>query len=111
MGVVKKNSLALLYVVYPKKFALDAHIATLLKKKLISCANVVEGMSSHYVWKGQLEQANETIVIFKALNSVKKNLISEIERKHPYDVPFIGEISLKSLNKSYLAFAVEQQAK
>jgi periplasmic divalent cation tolerance protein len=108
---MKKESLVLIYVVYPKKFNLKGHISSLLKKNIIVCANVISGMSSHYRWKGKIEESKESVVIYKALSSLKKTVTAAIKKTHPYEVPFIAVIKAESVNAEYLNYAIEQQTK
>lgn len=110
MGAVKKDSLKLIYVVFPAKFSLKKPVTALLKKKLIVCANVIRGMESHYVWNGKVEKSKETVVIFKSLAAKEKALIKAISEIHPYEVPFVAVISPESVNAGYLDYAVQQQS-
>ena len=104
MGHLKK--LSLLYVVYPKKDKkLKAFVAQLLKKGHIVCANVIGGMESHYVWKNKVETSQEIVVIYKIKSEKADEVSSLIEKSHPYEVPFIALIDLKSVNKGYLEYA------
>jgi periplasmic divalent cation tolerance protein len=109
VGSVKGNSLIILYVVFPKKFKLKEMISGLLKKNIVVCANVISGMQSYYMWKGKAEKAEETVVLFKTLAKFESLAKKEIEKNHPYDVPFIAVLTPKSVNAGYLKYAVEQQ--
>lgn len=109
MGAVKRDSLKLVYVVFPAKYSLKKTISELLSSRLIVCANVVKGMESHYFWKGKVEKSKETIVIFKVLAGNERLFLTEIKKNHPYEVPFIGVIGLESVNSEYLNYAIQQQ--
>lgn len=109
MGVVKRKSLKLVYVVFPANFSLSKPVSELLKSRLIVCANVLKGMESHYFWQGKVEKSKETIVIFKVLAKKERRFMTELARIHPYEVPFVGVLGLESVNSSYLSYAIQQQ--
>lgn len=108
MGTLKK--LKIVYVLFPAKFSLKKPIAELLKCRLIVCANVIQGIESHYIWQGNIEKSKETAVFFKTLASREKELRAAIAKFHPYEVPFIAVIALESVNTGYLNYAMQQQS-
>ena len=62
---------------------------TLLKKKLIACANIIPKIESHYLWKGRLEKGNETLLILKTKRELQGRVEEEIKRLHSYELPVI----------------------
>lgn len=108
-NIVKKSSdkMVIVYCLYPNKLNANQMIKKLLKNKLIVCANVLQGIESHYTWKNKIETSKEVIVLFKSVKSKSALVKKLIESEHPYDVPFVGELSLKRVNASYLKYALE----
>lgn len=74
----------------------------LLENKLIACANILTGMKSRYRWKGQVETAQEAVLVLKGL----KRHFSAIEEKvlelHSYDCPCLLALPVEMGSKSYL---------
>ena len=104
MGNLKKVSL--LYVVYPKKDRkLKSLITQLLCEGHIVCANIIEGMESQYIWKNKVETSQEIVVIYKVKASKAASVSKIIEKSHPYEIPFVGVVDLKSVNPSYAQYA------
>ncbi|MGZ3689940.1 MAG: divalent cation tolerance protein CutA [Pseudobdellovibrio sp.] len=104
MGNLKK--LTLLYVVYPKKEKkLKSLIRKLLKDGHIVCANVLEGMESYYIWNNKIETSQESIVVYKIKSEKVKEVSEIIEKNHPYEIPFVGVLDLKNVNKKYIDYA------
>jgi periplasmic divalent cation tolerance protein len=60
---------------------------TLVDEKLIACANVLGEATSIYRWEGQVEQAQEIVMIAKTRKDLADNVLSRIKALHSYDVP------------------------
>ena len=100
------KKLSLLYVVYPKKDRkLKAFITSLLKDGHIICANIFNGMESQYIWENKIETSQEIVVIYKIKSEMAAKVSVLVEKSHPYKVPFIALIDLKSVKKRYLNYA------
>lgn len=67
-------------------------IATrLLKRRFIACANLFP-ISSLYIWKENLEEAQEYAALVKTEKGKVGAVIEEVKRMHSYEVPDIVEI-------------------
>jgi len=91
---------------YPDKKSISKIAKEFVKNKTVACVNISK-ISSIYSWKGKVENASEYIAIFKTTTKNKKLLKQKIKDTHPYDVPEIAEINVKSINDSYLKWLVE----
>ena len=91
---------------YPNKKSILTIANELVKKKLVACVNITE-ISSIYSWKGKIENSSEYLAIFKTIQKNKKKLKQKIKETHPYDVPEIAEVDVKSINNSYLKWLIE----
>ncbi|MFN7176879.1 MAG: divalent-cation tolerance protein CutA [Thermaurantiacus sp.] len=52
-----------------------------------ACVNMVPGVRSIFRFRGQLEEADETLALFKTADA--ERLMSAIGAAHPYDLPVI----------------------
>lgn len=68
-------------------------VKALLENRLIACANIFP-VSSMYIWKGNLEQAEEYSALLKTEKNKIPVIIEEVKRLHSYEVPDIVEIPL-----------------
>lgn len=75
---------------------------SLLKKKLIACANIIYGIESKFWWKGRIDKANETLAILKTRRKNFKMVEKEVGRIHSYEAPEIIAIPIAAGNKIYL---------
>jgi len=61
---------------------------SILEKRLAACVNV-GSVESLYWWKERIEEDNEDLLVIKTSISRLEELIEEIKRVHPYEVPEI----------------------
>ena len=81
--------------------------SSLVKEKLAACANVVGGVSSTYWWKGNIETADEVLVIAKSKTALVEKIIERVRQLHSYEVPEIIALPIESGNKAYLQWIEE----
>jgi periplasmic divalent cation tolerance protein len=74
----------------------------LLKEKLVACTNIIPEIDSIYLWKGEIEEAKESLLIAKTQSDKVGILIKRVEEIHSYDIPCILQIQVKKGSKNYL---------
>lgn len=90
---------------YPDKKSILKIANMVVKEKLAACVNFTK-INSIYTWQNKLENTAEFLAIFKTTDKKKKLLKNEIKKLHPYKVPEIAELEVKSLNKPYLDWLI-----
>jgi periplasmic divalent cation tolerance protein len=91
---------------YPNKKSITKIANELVQNKIVACVNITR-ISSVYSWKGKIENTSEYLALFKTTQKNKKYLKEKIKSTHPYKVPEIAEISITSINNSYLKWILE----
>jgi len=91
---------------YPDKKSISKISKELVNNKTVACVNISK-ISSVYSWKGKTEEAFEYLALFKTTSKNKKILKEKIKASHPYEVPEIAELSIKSINQSYLNWLID----
>jgi periplasmic divalent cation tolerance protein len=91
---------------YPDKKSILKISNELVKAKIVACVNISK-ISSVYAWQGKIENSSEYLALFKTTDKNKKILKEKIKSTHPYDVPEIVEIDVKSINKPYLDWLID----
>ena len=91
---------------YPNKISIKKITNELIENKIIACVNITK-ISSIYSWNDKIENTTEYLAIFKTTQKNKKILKEKIKETHPYQVPEIAEITITSINSSYLKWLVE----
>ena len=76
--------------------------STLVREKIIACANIVPGVTSVYRWKGKVEQDREWLLILKSKASLSKRLVERVRKLHSYEIPEVVTFSIVSGNPDYL---------
>lgn len=87
-------------------------VATLVKKRLAACGNILETpVSSIYRWKGKVERTKEVLVMLKSTRSAFAALEGEVMRLHSYDVPEIIALPATMSSSKYLNWVRESVGK
>src|SRR5216110_2021729 len=74
----------------------------LVTEKLAACANILPGVESIYRWRGNIENATETLVFFKLSEDRQSAFQDKLRSLHPYEVPEIIFIPVTSGLTEYL---------
>jgi periplasmic divalent cation tolerance protein len=81
---------------------------TLLTAKLVACVNIIANMNSIYMWDGEVQDNEETILIAKTTEPLVPDLIEKVKSIHSYDCPCIVSLPVVSGNNAFLNWIVEQ---
>jgi periplasmic divalent cation tolerance protein len=73
-----------------------------LEAKLAACANLVPGLRSFYWWEGQIERAEEVMVLFKTRREKLEALVAVVREHHSYDVFAAVALPVLGGNPEYL---------
>ena len=74
----------------------------LLQEKLAACTNIIREIDSFYLWKGEIKEDKESLLIVKTQSGKVVTLIKRVEEIHSYDTPCILQIQVKKGSKNYL---------
>lgn len=75
----------------------------LLDERLIACATL-SGATSLFIWKGAIEEAEETLLIMKTTGERWPVLRDRIVELHSYEVPEVLALPVSDGNADYLAW-------
>lgn len=102
--------LVLIYTTLPDTEAAEAFGAALIEAGAVACANLLNGMTALYRWKGELERASEVAVLLKTTRERLESALALAAKHHPYEVPALIVLEPERVNAAYLAWAREQTA-
>jgi periplasmic divalent cation tolerance protein len=74
----------------------------LLEKGFAACVQLLPGVESHYRWKGELETAQECLLLGKLLADQQAAVLTELTALHPYEVPEIVFVPTEKVAPAYL---------
>jgi periplasmic divalent cation tolerance protein len=73
--------------------------------RMAACAQVVGPIVSVYRWEGQVEEAEEFLLLLKTPLSRRDTLTEFLRANHPYDTPEITAVPSSFTDDRYLAWA------
>lgn len=74
----------------------------IVKAKLAACGNIFSGLTSIYWWKGNIEKAEEVLVILKTKKSKVKKITKKVKQLHSYEVFELISLPILEGNNDYL---------
>ena len=81
---------------------------SLINAGLAACVNIIENMSSMYMWDGKLQNDNETILIAKTTRERVSDLIEKANSLHSYDCPCIVSLPVSDGNPEFLKWIADE---
>jgi periplasmic divalent cation tolerance protein len=87
----------------------DAEVAeriarSLVEARLAACVNVLPPVRSIYRWRGQIETAEERLLLIKARTEDYAAVERHIRGLHPYEVPEVIALSITQGLPAYLTW-------
>ena len=84
----------------------DAEVAERIARRLVgdrlaACVQQVPGLTSTYVWEGEVEQASEVLLLVKTTAESFEAVCAAVTAVHPYDVPEILAVPVTAALGSY----------
>lgn len=79
----------------------------LVEKQLAACVNILGPIESIYRWKGEIEEAQEFLLLIKTTADHLLRLREELERLHSYEVPECIALPIESGLPAYLDWISE----
>jgi periplasmic divalent cation tolerance protein len=93
---------SLCYVTAGSRAEALAIARTVVEERLAASANVLDGATSIYWWRGALEQAGEAVLILKTRTELVERLTARIRKLHSYQCPCVVALPIVAGNPQYL---------
>lgn len=77
---------------------------TLVERLLAACVNVVPQVISIYRWEGEIEEAEEWLLVVKTTRGAFERVREAIKELHSYDAPECISISIDEGSVEYLGW-------
>ncbi|MDH3205210.1 MAG: divalent-cation tolerance protein CutA [Gemmatimonadota bacterium] len=83
--------------------AVAEHIGrVLVEERLAACANILEGVTSIYTWKGSLQHEREVLMVLKTTSAALREMKERLVELHPYEVPEVLVVDVHDGHQPYL---------
>ena len=101
-----------IYTTWPDPASAETAAGALVEAELCACANILPGMTSVYRWQGEIETAQECVMILKTTETRAPALRDRIMALHPYDTPCILALPVEAAASApeFFAWIAEQTA-
>lgn len=76
----------------------------LVNERLAACVNILPGLHSVYRWKGQVEQADELLLVIKGMRENYAAIEARVRALHPYELPEVLAVPIASGLGAYLSW-------
>lgn len=79
----------------------------LVEQRIAACVNIIPGLTSVYRWKGQVESAEEVLMLMKTTASNLQRLEDSLRSLHSYEVPEFLVLQPDSASEAYLQWLLD----
>ena len=98
----------LVYTTWPSLVEAERAGREIVEKRLAACVNILPGMISHYRWQGQIERAEEVVMVIKTCASLAEPVRKAVKDLHNYQVPSIMVLPVESVDADYYAWILKE---
>jgi periplasmic divalent cation tolerance protein len=75
---------------------------TLVERRLAACVNVVPQIESVYRWQGNIEEAEEWLLLIKTTSAAFERVRDAIKELHSYELPECISLAIDGGSSGYL---------
>jgi len=105
----KENKFIICYITTANTDEAKRISETLIKEKLAACTNIIDNMSSFFMWKGKLENSKEVILLAKTRASLFKNIVETVKTQQPsYETPCILALPIIDGSEDFLQWVEDE---
>ena len=103
-----QNHPVLIYSTYPSPAQAKRIGEALLRQRLAACVNIFSSMTAIFEWQGELQEAEEAVMLVKTRTGLQAAAIEEIERLHPYDTPAVLVLAVSGSSSGFIDWIADQ---
>ena len=81
---------------------------TLVRDRLVACANILGGVRSLFHWQGKIDRADEQLIVMKGRSAHFQRIEQRIRELHSYEVPEIIALPVVAGSAPYLNWLREE---
>jgi periplasmic divalent cation tolerance protein len=96
------------YCTCPDPATADRIAQALVDGRLAACVNIIPGVRSVYRWKGQVERADEVLLVIKTTRECLDAVTTRVGSLHQDELPELVAVEVAGGSPAYLAWVAEQ---
>ena len=97
-----KDDFIIIFVTAKDKAEAENLSQSLLKERLIACANIVSPVTSFFFWLGKIDRAEECLIVMKSRIDLFEDIVEKVKGLHSYEVPEVLAFPIVNGLKNYL---------
>lgn len=90
------------FTTFPDADAAVEMADAVVNENLAACCNILPGMRSIYIWRGERYDEDEVLCIMKTRAELFPDLKARILEMHSYEVPEVIAVDIKDGHRDYL---------
>ena len=98
----------IVFSTFPNEASAREAAARLVESGAAACASILPGLTSVYRWRGEVEEAAETLLMIKTTREAYPRLESALKACHPYELPEILAVGAESGLPVYLEWVAQE---
>jgi len=102
LATALKNEYIIIFVTCKDKLEAEKITHLLLEQRLIACGNIVSPVTSFFHWRGNIDRAEECLIIMKSRRDLFVQVAELIKSVNSYEVPEILALPIVEGSKAYL---------
>ncbi|WP_029356330.1 divalent-cation tolerance protein CutA [Bosea sp. 117] len=95
-------STVVVYTTWPSGVEAEAAGRAIVADGLAACVNILPGMVSLYRWQGEIERAEEVVMLFKTRADLAEPVAQAVRARHPYETPAVMFLPVTGGDPGYL---------
>lgn len=100
--------ISIIYVTTKDKAEAVKIAKALLAKKLIACANILDGSTSIYEWNGEPCEESEAVMILKTKDKLFEAVRDEVLLLHSYENPAVIKLRADDVSEKFASWVKAQ---
>jgi periplasmic divalent cation tolerance protein len=98
----------LVYTTWPSIVEAERAGRIIVERRLAACVNILPGMISHYWWEGEIERAEEVVMIIKTRASMAEPVRGAVKELHSYTTPAFTVLPVVDIDREYHAWITRE---
>jgi len=100
----------LAYSTCPDEASADRIARALVAERLAACVNRLPRVHSTYRWQGQVEEADEILLLIKTTTDRLDAMTARLRSLHPYELPEVIAVEVRAGLPAYLDWVSAETA-